>query len=754
MPLVATAYLALVGGVLAEMAGLGHLLVAAAAAAVLISIVRRTGVVAALAALAALAAAGVLLARAENTRASDCRSAALAARQWTVRLSADARPGSSLRGRLAAGDCKLVVALSVKEGTAESGALVEVRGRPLPAEGGVALRIAGAELRRRGDPGWLDRSRRRARERVRELYGDDYALPAALLLADKEGLTPEIRQRFADAGLIHMLAISGLHVGLVAGAIELLARALRVPRRAAAAVAAIGALSYVWLLGFPPAALRSGSMLAAVALSRLRQRPTSAWAVLAVGASIPLISGVLVAASLGYQLSVVGVAALVAASALCRRWRAVADIRDWRGSLLRAMLASTAATAVSAPIVAWHFGRLSLVGPLANIVVSPVIAFLQPLLFLSLVLSPVKPAAALAADAARPVLRLFDGLAAGAAALPGASIPVAPTLAVAICLGLAVASLVVACVATFPGRALVAAAASLALALWLPIAALNTGELEIHMLDVGQGDALALRTPAGRWILVDAGRIWRGGDAGRRTVLPYLRRRGGQLVSFMLSHPHADHVGGAASVLGTMQPMEFWDAGYPAGGEAYVQALAVSAEKRIRWQRVHPDDSVAVDGVVVRFLAPDSAWAAGLPDANSASMVAVVNYGEVRILLTGDAEAAEEEWLLASYGDDALRADVLKVAHHGSRTSTTPAFLRAVRPRLALVSVGSGNVYGHPDQDVIARLAAAGAMVLRTDQLGTVVVRTDGRSIHIEAAGDSWPLDVPSSQRLSPLPKQ
>lgn len=750
MPLVATAYLALVGGVLAEMAGLGRILLIVAMALAAVSMVRRARV---LAALAALAAAGVLFARAESTSASDCRSAALAATRWTVRLTADARPGSSLRGRLIAGDCALMVGLSVKQGAGESGALVDVRGRPLPAEGGVALRIAGAELRRKGEPGWLDRSRRNARDRVRELFGDDHALPSALLLADTEGLTPEIRQRFADAGLIHVLAISGLHIGLVAGALELLARAFRVPRRAAATVAAIGALAYVGLLGFPPAALRAGSMLAAVALARLRQRPTSAWAVLAVGASIPLLSGVLIAASLGYQLSVVGVAALLAASALCRRWRRLADIRGWRGSLVRAMLASTAATAASAPIVAWHFGRLSLVGPLANIVVSPVIAFLQPLLFLALVLSPVKPAAAFAADAAQPVLRLFDGLAAAAAALPGASIPVAPTLAGAICLGLALAALLAACVATFPGRALTVAATALCLAVWLPITPLNSGDLEIHMLDVGQGDALALRTPAGRWLLVDAGRVWQGGDAGRRTVLPYLRRRGGQLVSFILSHPHADHVGGAPTVLGTMRPVEFRDAGYPAGGAAYVQALAVSAEKRIRWQRVHPGDSMVVDGVIVRFLAPDSAWAAGLPDANSASTVAVVRYGEVRILLTGDAEAAEEEWLLASHGEEALRADVLKVAHHGSRTSTTPAFLHAVSPRLALVSVGSGNLYGHPDQDVMARLANAGAMVLRTDQLGTVVVRTDGYHIHVEAADDRWALDVPSVPPSTSLSK-
>ena len=546
MPLVVAAYLAFVGGVLGEMAGLGRAVGAAAAAAILLAVARRAPVAAAL---AALALSGALLARAETVRADDCRRDALGRGQWSVRLAGDARPGASLRGWMIAEGCELLVGLSVSEGEAASGATVSVRGLALPADGGVSLRIVRASISSPAPPGWLDRSRARARARVRDLFGADYALPAALLLADTEGLTPEVRQRFADAGLIHVLAISGLHIGLVAGAIELLARSLRVPRRSAAGVAAAGSLAYVWLLGFPPAALRSGAMLAAMAVARMRQRPTSAWAVLAVGAAIPLLTGVGVAASLGYQLSVIGVAALLAAGELGRRWRTLADRHGWSGALARAMLASTMATAVSAPIVAWHFGRLSLVGPLANIVASPVVAFLQPLLFLALALAPIDGAAALAADAARPVLRAFDAVAAGAAALPGASIAVAPTLVGVVCLGLAMTALLVACVATFPGRALVTAALSLAMAVWLPVARGGDGRLEIHLLDVGQGDAIAVRTPAGRWLLVDAGRVWRGGDAGRRTVLPYLRRRGGRLAAFILSHPHADHVGGAASVL-------------------------------------------------------------------------------------------------------------------------------------------------------------------------------------------------------------
>lgn len=739
MPLIASAYLAFLSGILADAAGAGRWLVGALAMVILACLWTRTAIPAAL---AALSLAGLWLAYAERMGEERCRERALGAREWKVRLAAGAVATTSLRGAYLDGGCRLPVSVSVAEGAAAGGSIVMVTGRVLPADGAVAARMARAQLRVVGGPGWLDRLRVRARNRVRLLFGaNGDALPAALLLADTGGLDAELRQRFADAGLVHILAISGLHVGLVAAALELLLRAMRMPRGAAGAGAALGSLAYVALLGFPPAALRAGAMLGAISLTRLLQRPTSPWAVLALGAAAPMVGSVRVATTLGYQLSVVGVAALLAAGSLARRWRPLARKRGWRPTLGRALLASTAASAASAPIVAWHFGRLSVVGPLANLLAAPVIAFLQPLLFLAFVLSPLRPAAALAADAARPALAALDWIAGAAAAVPGAAIAFTPTLTGAVCAAVAVGAILVACVATFPARSLIAAAGALALAAWLPLAPGRRGELELHLLDVGQGDAIALRTPMGRWMLVDAGPGWRAGDAGRRTIVPYLRRRGGELAAFVLSHPHLDHVGGAVSVLRAMRPELYLDAGYPAGGEAYRGSLAEAAARRVRWSRVHPGDSILVDGVVVRFLAPDSAWAAGLPDANSASTVALIRYGSVRFLFTGDAEAPEEEWLLDRYGPEALRAEILKVAHHGSRTSTTPAFLAAVRPRLALLSVGLGNDYGHPDAGVVARLTAAGAQVLRTDVMGTVVVRTDGRRLKIEAGGVEWELE-------------
>jgi competence protein ComEC len=223
-------------------------------------------------------------------------------------------------------------------------------------------------------------------------------------------------------------------------------------------------------------------------------------------------------------------------------------------------------------------------------------------------------------------------------------------------------------------------------------------------------------------------------------VVPYLRRHGGDLYAFILSHPHSDHVGGASSVLRWLRPRVFFDAAYVAGNSDYLSALRIARENGIAWRRVRPGESIDLAGAVLEFLAPDSAWTTRLNDPNEASTVARVTFGSVSILLTGDAEGAEEEWLVDRFGTR-LRASVLKVAHHGSRTSTTERFLNAVRPRIALISVGAANRYGHPNDDVIDRLANSGALILRTDRLGSVVISTDGRSIRVNALGEHWTVE-------------
>jgi competence protein ComEC len=590
----------------------------------------------------------------------------------------------------------------------------------------------------------LTRVRTHAGRSIDETFGDDAPLARALLIADQREIPSEMRDRYASAGLVHMLSISGLHVAVIAAAMELLFQVGRLPRRVALLGAFVATGVYVAVIGAPPPALRSAAMLGVTMISRLAQRPTSPWAAWAIGAFIPLVAPRTVV-DVGYQLSVLGMCALVAAGSLWRRHLAT-HLTGWKARIGRELVTSLVACAVTAPLVAWVFGRVSLIAPVSNLIAAPVITLAQPVLFLALLLAPLGWAARFVAQAVHPLLFAFDWIAWSAASVPGAAIMVTTTAVTAVLAACAALSLVVACVSRYPARPMIAAVGSLALIVVVPAVPLGpTSGVELHVLDVGQGDAILLRTDAGRWVLFDAGPAWNGSDAGRRVIIPYVLRRGGSLESFVLSHPHNDHVGGAASVLSAMHPRTYWDAAFAGGAETYIGSLAVARDEGIDWHRVHPGDSIQIDGVTVSFLAPDSVWTVGLKDPNLASTIALVRYGMVRFLLVGDAERAEEDWLLAHHAQ--LGADVLKVGHHGSSTSSSDEFLAAVHPALAVISVGAGNKYGHPSGDVIHALALVGAEVLRTDEAGTIVVRSDGVRIEVEAKGDKWELVRDSSRR-------
>jgi competence protein ComEC len=691
-----------------------------------------------LAGLALLAAAAI--GAGAQARAVDraCRVALVRAPVVRATLLDVVAPGAATPAELRLGDCHRRGTLLVRAGRAAAGEVVEVRGAVAVGERGAVVREA--QVGRVVDRDRLVATRARGIATVRRAFGADAGLPVALLLADTRGIPREVKDDFVASGLVHALSVSGLHVGLVAMAVELLAQAARLSRRGAALAALVVVAGYVLLLGLPAPALRSALMLAMASVGRLLQRPTSPWTGVAVGAWVPLLLDPRTVLDLGYQLSVGGVATLGASASLLPRIGWLAKIEGVPGRLARELATSTVATVLTAPLVAAGIGQLSLVGPVANIAAAPIIAVLQPALFLALALAPVGAAGALVADACRPLLAALEAVAAAGAAVPGASLAVAPSAIASTLAGVASGALLVACCARHPARALGLAGVLLAAAVWAPLRPVREAGIELHVLDVGQGDAVLLRTPRGRWILFDAGGAWRGGDAGRQVVLPYLRRRGGALLAFVLSHPHTDHVGGAETVLRASRAAAYWDAGYVAGGGAYRSSLAAARERGVRWRRVHPGEVLDADGVRVRFLAPDSAWTAHLRDPNAASTVAMVEYGTVRFLLTGDAEAEEERWLLERGA--VLRADVLKVGHHGSRTSSTVGFLDAVRPRLALVSVGAGNMYRLPNTGVLDALLVRGAEVLRTDELGAIVVRSDGRRLEVEANDARWAVPV------------
>lgn len=581
-------------------------------------------------------------------------------------------------------------------------------------------------------------ARGRAQELLRRLLPRHAGLAEALLLAHKGAIDMEQRDRFAAAGLAHLLAISGLHVGLIAGVLLLLGRVLRAPPALTGALAVALTGAYVLFLGAPHAAARAALQIGLVLGSRLGQRPADPYSLLATAALALLAFDPHAILDPGFQLSFAGVAGILA---LRRRLLEAIPIR--RGKAIRESLAtSIAATVATSPITVLHFGQIAPIGIVANLVAIPITGFAVPALALALGVGAIaEPAGRFLAGAAEFLLGVLDASAKMAAAVPAGHLLV-PRDQV---LGWAIAALLGALTAgrlahrrPTAGRGIrtnvrriAATSAALALLIAWPTLAtrLHDGALEIHVIDVGQGDAIAIRSPAGRWLLVDAGPRGQRYDAGRARVVPFLLRHGARrLEALILTHPDADHIGGAAAVIDALPLGAIVDPGVPTGKSLYLELLRGAERKGIRWIAARAGRQLDLDGVAIHLLHPREPPLDGSGAANEVSVAFRLEYGRFRALFLGDAPAAVEEALVARDGR-ALEADVLKVAHHGSATSTSEALLSAAAPRIALVSVGRGNRYGHPDPDVLARLDRHGVQVLRTDRVGTITlrVRPDGR---------------------------
>jgi competence protein ComEC len=596
---------------------------------------------------------------------------------------------------------------------------------------------------------WRARLRIGAERRLTSLYGDGRAgLAAALTVTPEASLGREERERFTRSGLVHLLSISGFHVGLLASALLVVLRAARAPPHAAWLGGTAIAGAYVWLLGFPAPALRAWALLALWCWARLRQRPPLPAALLATTAWAVALADPWAVLEAGPWLSFAGVWGCVAAAAWWRRLAATASAR--RRRLLRwtgPVAVSIGATLATAPVTLLVFGTVTPAAILANVAAVPLAAVAVPAIALSLLAAPFPPVAHAAAAGAGLGLDLLDIVATHAADWPWGRWAADEPRTASLALGVAALMLLARvprrgnAVRALRARGALAAAAVGACAACIPIIrsdvrGYRSGRLTIHFLSVGQGDAAVVRTPGGRWIVVDGGPRGPAGDAGARRVVPFLRRRGvSRLALVVATHGDADHVGGLPAVLRAFPADVVLEPGEPLGKPLYRAWLAAGVRAGARWIPARRGDRFAIDGVTLRVLHPDSAWLARRAPANENSVVLALEYGRFRALLPGDAGLPMEVARATDAGDVTL----LKVGHHASRSASGPTWLAALRPEWCVVSVGS-NRYGHPDPGVLGRLGAAGCTTWRTDRAGDVTVETDGARATLRAAGTAFTL--------------
>jgi competence protein ComEC len=585
--------------------------------------------------------------------------------------------------------------------------------------------------RRGGLLGFGDGLRDRVERAVgRGTSGVRRALVLGVVLGEDEGLPATVRDDFRASGLYHLLAVSGQNVAFLAGGVLGLAWLLRLPRAARELVTVGVIVAYVLAVGWQPSVARAGVAGALISLAWLTARPSDRWHFLAVGALVLLAWMPTSFLDPGFQLSFAAVAAIFVA---VPRVRARLDGTPLPRALAEALAVALACGLATAPIALFHFGQVPLYTVLANVAAFSAAPLVLAFGLLAAVVDPVSPSAAAGlsflAGWSAAWLELVARIVAD---LPSARLGWGASFGVA--LGVAgfwlVARRARLASRRWPRRRLGELAlatgtlASLAV-VWLETrpapAWVHPVGLRVTFLDVGQGDSVLLETARAR-VLVDQGPP----DAD---VAGQLRRMGVRSLSaVVLTHPERDHVGGAADVIRGLDVAQVLEPGLAATGPEKEEALAAARARDIPVRILRTGMGLRAGRLRVRVLWPEDEGAKS-EDPNRNAVVLLVSYGETDVFLPADAESEVTARLPLP------PVEVVKVAHHGSEDPGLAAELRTLRPRVAVVSCGRGNDYGHPRPETLAALEEAPDLaVFRTDEDGRIVVESDGRELTVTTA--------------------
>ena len=618
--------------------------------------------------------------------------------------------------------------------------------RELQAERGVDARLSGAQILADLPPAPstpaidLARLHAWALTKLRSQLAEPYAsILAGELWGERGALPPELHAEFQETGTVHVLVTAGLHLGVVAMVVLALLRACTAPRAVTCLAGIFAVWGYAVFSGLHLPSLRAAIMISCgLAAYGLGAAAISWRTYLVAAAAVALLRpNAVTGASYLLSFSCVGAIVLTAGEILklFEHWTLPERVKE--------ALTLTIATQIGTwPLTASIFLLFSPYAVLANLCVVPLVGATMLLGAAQLAL-PATLLAVVAANLNSWILAWIVACVQTISTLPFASIPMTPPPAWTIAVYDAAIAL---CVFCWKRGARTAAFAALFIGITtalVPPVSLNH-RLRITVLDVGQADGIVIQTPRGHTLLVDAGgKLERGGglqssaeQVGERTVVPFLRRAGVREIDAMiLSHPHGDHVGGFAPVLRAFHVAEFADSGQRYGGYAYNDALQTARSERV--PMVYPRAGTAWrtdDGLTLTFIGPSLPFITGSQnDINNNSVAFILQYKRFRMLFTGDAGAEAEQRFL-NEGID-LHADVLKVGHHGSAYSSTPAFIAAVHPRYAIVSVGRHNMFGHPAPSTIETLQRSGARIYRTDQDGAVVITIGADGTHCSVLG-------------------
>jgi competence protein ComEC len=555
-----------------------------------------------------------------------------------------------------------------------------------------------------------------------------------VILGYRADLSNEIKQSFMNTGTIHILAVSGSNVAVIVLIIYSMFGFLRLPKRLSGGATIVGIILFMFITGASPSVVRATIMASVILLGTLFERKADVYNSLCVAATVILLMDTNALFDVGFQLSFAAVISIVYVYPILKK---LIDMIPERFEEIKAIdyvlqlfAVSLAAQIGTLPFTAYYFGRVSIVSLLANLIVVPLSGLNVLLGVATVAISPLSSfVASCYASLNSIAINFLLGFVTVAGNVPYAYAETAhfEPLHAFLYYGI-VAILLHVYNPVVVKRGVIVSMLMVTLVLLKGIIFNNTSVLKVTMIDVGQGDAILIETPNHKSILIDAGPRQFKYDAGERTVVPFLARAGiNNLDAVLVTHAHNDHIGGVPYVLqhSRVSTVLISDTN---GSSSLVRKVKESIREVGATERgVHSGLTIALDPSIRLYVLHPGLQDDFRRSLNNTSVVVKLIYGNTTALFVGDAEHESESKMCERYGNF-LGADILKVGHHGSRTSSSGSFLHRVKPKIALLSVGTKNRFGHPSPETVGRFVHFGLQVHRTDREGAIVLESNGRT--------------------------
>ena len=552
------------------------------------------------------------------------------------------------------------------------------------------------------------------------LTDEEGNLLLAILLGDKDKLSEDIQESFKTSNLSHMLAVSGAHVSYIILGLTYVLQNSIIGKKNGKIVCIFFLLVFMAITNFTPSVTRACIMAVLTLFSGIIYRKSDVYTNISVAALITLIFNPYSLLDLGFQLSYGGTIGIIIFIKRIQEKKSNSKVINY---IKQMALVSIYANIIIIPIMMYHFNTVSFTFIISNIMASPILGIIVITGFLFIIASiTVKPLTRLIAIFIKPILSILIKISQICSKLPFSNILVVTPYMFNV---ISYYAIILYCIKSKKNnKCKIIICLLIVLILINFIIYIFPQKLRIFFIDVGQGDSTLIITPDKKTVLIDGG----GSDSfdvGEKVLLPYLLDRRILKIDYVLiSHFDTDHCGGILTIMEKVKVKNIIISEQAEHSENYERFKKLMIHKKIRLIEVKKGDKIKIGRYSeFKILFPTSRLLSENP-LNNNSIVAQFNYNNFKMLFTGDIEKLAEQQILKAEKAE-IRADILKVAHHGSKTSSIPEFIKAVRPKIALIGVGKNNTFGHPNQQTIKNLENIKCRIYRTDLQGEIIIKID-----------------------------